>query len=373
MTSIRYRVPSVSIVSPAPSWASALTVNAWTQLANTNVFTDVQASNVGQYASIGPTGVFRAWGSAAYLPGFGSYGSMLHWNGGHNDYFGSEVYSFDLGSLTWARLTSPSSGPYPPNEADGIYSDGIPVVPHNYNYVGARTANDTFWSMSKERTNGGDVTTIGTPCIFNPSTLTWFNSTQAKPIAGGGVGTSTACYDATRDGVWLVDCTNGDFAFYTFSTDSWTPYLNSFSYGQSIIVHAPTKDCLLLFQNSAAQIRGFDCASPTTAPVTLTVSGTAPLATWQNTFSIKWSAVLGKFFFYRTGGGAAVFTLTPPTGDWRTGTWTWAQLSVTSAPVAPTGEGGGVYSKFQVAEWGSVVVGILNNRYQGPCQAIRFQ
>ena len=53
----------------------------------------------------GVSGVIDDWCGGAFASGFGTLGGLVVWGGGHNGYFGSELYVFDLESQLWVRHT----------------------------------------------------------------------------------------------------------------------------------------------------------------------------------------------------------------------------------------------------------------------------
>lgn len=363
---------SVTIGSPisAPSWASSLTVNAWTSLSNANLFTAVRLANVGQGDS---TRVFKAWGSAALATGLGTHGSMIHWNGGHTDYYGNEVYRFDLSTLTWSRLSDQSPPPYSStNWVNGLRDDGNPAVPHTYHYVGYRPTGNEFWTSRRETTNAGGGGTMQVS-RFDLDTNTWTSHIGSNPAAPA-YNTGTSCYDSSRDCIWQLKFSSGfDWAKWDFATASWTAYTTpTGNYSQGVACYVPTKDCVVFLLNDNSLEFGVDPASPNSNPVALTTSGTPP-TTGQlaNTGKLCWSSNLGTLVWYPNKSNV-LFTLTPPSGDWRTDAWTWAQLSLTGTTTQDS-QVVGTYGQFQIAEWGGVTVGILNTLHNGNCQAIRLQ
>ena len=49
--------------------------------------------------------VIDDWSGGTYDP---NHDKFLVWGGGHNDYYGNELYAFDLKTLSWELLTQPS-------------------------------------------------------------------------------------------------------------------------------------------------------------------------------------------------------------------------------------------------------------------------
>jgi hypothetical protein len=90
---------------------------------------------------VGFSAITEAWNGAVFASRFGANGSMILFGGGHDDYFGSDVHAFDLGTRQWSRI----SDGYVSGEADeygagavypaAVYPDGSPLPPHTYGYV----------------------------------------------------------------------------------------------------------------------------------------------------------------------------------------------------------------------------------------------
>lgn len=333
-----------------PLWAAELAIDEWTELPSTNVISDVYPPDVGQYGNTGPDGVFNAYNGAALVPTLGAFGSMLFFGGGHQDYYGNEVYRLDLETLTYSRLTDPTdlesyAGPH----TNGIYSDGNPSPAHTYYFTCVRGSE--FLIGRRQVTN--QPTTVNMISAFNTLNNTWTNSTQSPgidPAQGDGM-----CYDPTRDLVWMVECDFLGWASWDPNEDEWTTYTEPSGAldPSSGPVYVPGKDCVLLFTGTSA-LRGLDPANPTSNAVSIITSGTAP--TFSAGDMACWSSNLGAVVYYQDGGDS-IYTLTPPAGDWKTGTWVWAQRSLTGT--SGTHTGAGTYGKFQVIEWGEVTIAIV--------------
>ena len=90
---------------------------------------------------VGFPAITEAWNGAVFASRFGASGSMIVFGGGHNDYFGSDVHAFDLGTRRWSRISDGyvsgegdeygGGAVYP----DAVYPDGSPLPPHTYGYV----------------------------------------------------------------------------------------------------------------------------------------------------------------------------------------------------------------------------------------------
>src|SRR5690242_15119827 len=60
---------------------------------------------------------------------------LVLWGGGHNGYFGNEIYALDLQALALRRLTEPSTGSSLSNlqTCPEAFTDGTPNARHDYN------------------------------------------------------------------------------------------------------------------------------------------------------------------------------------------------------------------------------------------------
>lgn len=349
----------------APAWAPTMSLDVWTPLDVVNTFADVQAANVGQYATSGPDSVLTAWNGAALIPEFGDSGSVLHWGGGHADYHGNEVYSFDLATLTWSRLTEPSTSGAEPF-TNGIRGDGTPNVPHTYHFLAAR--NGTLVTALRE-VDSDPLVWTNQVSIFDPVTETWTNHTGTPTGISAG-GNEGCVYDSSRDGLWLIENDPLSWAFWDFSASEWTSYDDNFhAYAPRGQVYVPGHDCVVLF--TSAGPRGLDPANPEdvgTNDVALTTSGTAPSSATGD--CQRWSANLGAIVYYRSQSND-IYLLTPPEGDWTTGTWVWSQRTLTGTSGTHDGSNG-TWGKFNVAEWGAITVALVCGDVDGAYRAVRL-
>lgn len=344
-----------SVTQPSnPAWMNSLTANAWTALSVVNNHDDVQASNTGQYGSTGPDSVLDAWCGSVYIPGYSTAGGIFHVGGGHKNYFGNEVYVFNLATLTWSRLTNPSVeaswvGPF----TDGILNDGKPnAAIHTYYYICHRNGE----YVSAKRQINDDAIAQYSITRFNPSTLAWTSSTTEPPTLQP-TNDEGICYDSTRDIIWMVNTNPLEWASYSFVTDAWTAYTAPTGAAQPHCgpVFCPSLtggDAVIHFVNGA--VWGLDPASPSTEKSILTVTGTGPTRGVGD--MARWSPNLGCIVYYPTESNT-IYRLTPPGSNWRTGTWTWSQFSLTGTTGTWTGQG--TYGKFQLIERGALTIAML--------------
>lgn len=144
--------------------------------------------------------VMAAWSSAAYDT---LRERLVVWGGGHSDYGGNEIYAFDINTLSWSRLTNPST-----NIADNVdpYPDGRPNPRHTYGTPVYIPTLDRYW------VSGGSLWRIG-DCKGDIWT---YNFNAAPPESGWEHQVSTfqgsafgdcggfAAYDPGKDRVILL-------------------------------------------------------------------------------------------------------------------------------------------------------------------------
>jgi hypothetical protein len=122
----------------------------------------------------GPAGIMSAWGGATFDT---NSEALLVWGGGHQDYYGNEVYAFSLKTLQWRRLNEPSSIAGWSRHT-GILPDGAPSARHTY---GALTFLPRTNQMFSTASSGSMPDGGSTPesWLFNLSTNRWTRAADA--------------------------------------------------------------------------------------------------------------------------------------------------------------------------------------------------
>ena len=110
----------------------------------------------------GSPAILNAWCSTCYAKDYGTYGSILAFGGGHQDYLGNEVYRYDIYNRLWSRITDGTPVPIRIQDFDSVAGNeygefwtstaktavivGKPAPPHTYGnlkYVPAVDAGNT--------------------------------------------------------------------------------------------------------------------------------------------------------------------------------------------------------------------------------------
>ncbi|MEM6990949.1 MAG: hypothetical protein AAF721_10640, partial [Myxococcota bacterium] len=247
-------------------------------------------------AQEGLYGAINDWCGGVLASGFGALGGLVVYGGGHQGYYGSELYVFDIDSQLWERYTQPydnGAGSVAGEcNADGVYPDGSPCPPHTYDRVEYDPVTNAFvllFSTTDPVCGGCDSPNAHR---FDFDRDSWsLGGTHPEPPSGTG---AASAYDPNRNAVWLLPAYNGQFSRYDLATDTWSTHG---AYNISIDVVAaidPGRDLFVAVEGrETGTVIAFDLAQGTADGVTLDVAGA---------------------------GGTAVWTLIPPDGDWATET-----------------------------------------------------
>lgn len=140
---------------------------------------DLAATSGSPWNSWGYTGsqaVLSAWNSAAYDD---ADNRLFLMGGGHADYGGNEVYTFDFDTLEWTRLTDPAPLLVPdadPYDDTPVYlPDDSPPSPHTYDGLTWNPVSGTLWLTTHRAFNYGNTHNPSTKAVwsFDPASLTW--------------------------------------------------------------------------------------------------------------------------------------------------------------------------------------------------------
>ena len=174
MATIRYRVPSVSIVgTTAPAWFSALAERTWTDIAGGSTYSGADWQKGNRLIDVAPSpnppgdtgmvGIITAYCGATSMQSTGEYLKVAE--GGHADYYGNEIYALKLTDATpgWKRIWGPtpnaqmSTSSISQNQAFVRNLDNTPRSCHGwYNRV---TTADRMWTFLTNAGPTGSATT----------------------------------------------------------------------------------------------------------------------------------------------------------------------------------------------------------------------
>jgi hypothetical protein len=144
---------------------------------------------------------------------------LLVWGGGHADYAGNEVYAFDLGSLTWTRLSQP---PAPADrEKSDQYADGSPRSRHTYDYIEFVPSVDRLLSFGGAALYPRGSASTRRISEFDPTTRSWITGRRADVPAGGNMIGAHARLDPASGDVFFLACQRAALARYSPGEDRW--------------------------------------------------------------------------------------------------------------------------------------------------------
>jgi PKD repeat protein len=196
----------------------------WQDLANTHLKDVAPPDNFGgmNYAfSYYARAVIAAWSGAVADT---KRNRLIVWGGGHNDYYGNEIYALNLGSTpqTLTRLNDPSpifdnSTP----KAPAALADNKPNSRHTYNCLAYIEHADRMFVFNGALAGGSSGFALDT-WTLDMNTLQWqrMDPTAGNPPTGYGPGWSIAAYDPNSKTVFVnwADC----LWQYTYETNSYT-------------------------------------------------------------------------------------------------------------------------------------------------------
>ncbi len=188
--------------------------DTWFEAPDTQMQAVCVDDSVGVGGVIGCRGVVDAWSSGAFDSG---RGRMLVWGGGHDDYWGNELYAFNLADGAWERITEPSTIPEGMTDTDFFnrdpLPDGRPNSRHTYDGIEYLADLDLLWGHGGSRARDGNSTPIN--WFFDPTTSTW--STRAE---GPGGFSNASAYDEARRRIFVKR--SESLHVYDVDADVWT-------------------------------------------------------------------------------------------------------------------------------------------------------
>lgn len=190
----------------------SMPADTWLEVPDSKMIDVCAPPSFGVHAMMGCAGIIEAWGS-------GTYGSrqrkMFVWGGGHNDYWGNEVYAFDLKTGDWERLTDPSPGKMVAEAGTDPLPDGKPDSRHTYDGLQYIEHADRMFAQGGSISPGGGGTSV--TWLFDPTTGEWKNKGRADRPGGYGI---ASAYHAKTQSVFMRS--TKELWRYDFETDKWT-------------------------------------------------------------------------------------------------------------------------------------------------------
>jgi hypothetical protein len=223
----------------------------WTDVPNATL-QSVCPPNTADYAfSNRCSGIVRAWSGGVADT---KRNRLVVWGGGHNDYFGNELYAFDLATLKLSRLNDPS---VPTPLCQGMYADGRPAARHTYGgiaYVEHLDKMFVFGGYTACPSGGaqGDTWLLDFATLASGGGNPW---TRQDPTHGGkpdgSAGVSAAVYDPSTKLVFVVTTRDGLWS-YNADSNTYRKLNNSPMTTHASGVLDPARHTLLIFGDGRA-------------------------------------------------------------------------------------------------------------------------
>jgi hypothetical protein len=375
-----------------PEWAERIAPGTW-GIVSRNTLAEVDPARdarlkagherrVPWRGSTGQASVVDAWNGGAMARDQGSHGVLLLFGGGHSNYFGNEVYAFDLGRASWSRLTDPYVAPtasllqlYERAE----FPDGSPLPPHTYDYVEYHPATRSFVVLRGVQKLGvpSGPYSSGPPHMLGLETLRWRRGASHGLTVGSG---GLSCYDGKRQLLWSEAPGSRSAGLRSFdpsgqnadgSYGKW-----SADYGHHGVVVDSVGACdplhdLLVFTRfrRGNEVMAIALSEPGRPAMALRQAGTPPPL--EPAHGWEWSETRRALIYWRRGGG--VHELAAPPDDWR-GTWQWRALTAGANSIAPDEmkRDNGVYGRFRIVRYGDEEFCIVVNSVDGPVYAFHL-
>lgn len=368
----------------APSWAAGIPSGTWVTVGQ-NTLADVDPeedpnanpnypNGAPWRGSTGQSAVTQSWNGGAFASTFGDKGTLLLHGGGHKNYFGSEVYGFDMAAQRWSRLSNPYRGNISFPYSNGSFPDGSPSIAHTYDLLEYHPRTKSLVSLSAQSTD--DASRVSVAHMLDLSGRKWSHSTVNSAVTGSG---GYSAYDSKRDVFWLEggsgstalvkydpNVTNGDG-----TVGKWTNYPVKLHRTDSIAGYDPANDLMVVTTfRDGEQVYGIDLSNPDAGPVQLNESGTPPSK--RSAHGWEWSNTRAAFIYYRDGSG--VYEFKQNGADWKTATWAWKKLTSASNSVtpAPAPVDNGVYGRFRIARYSDAEIAVVVNNVGGPVYAFKI-
>ncbi len=151
--------------------------------------------------------------------------SLYMWGGGHNDYYGNEIYALELDTLSTTRLTTPAIPIANRRDSSKIWGelspfDGTqPNSRHTYDGIAYLPHVDKMWAFSGSlATSGGRADNL--TWIFDPAKKTWQKMHPKGDIPKGALSIVSA-YDPVTKKIFLHNRLEGLFS-YEYAPDGGT-------------------------------------------------------------------------------------------------------------------------------------------------------
>jgi hypothetical protein len=318
----------------------------WCQVANSalesvekkpNQYADFDGKSSASYDSFqrnrGVGAVTDGWSGAAFD---NNRDRLIVWGGGHNGYGGNEIYAFDLKSLSWIRVTDPTT--FPNRSPNYKNNDGTPISRHTYDGLTYISHTDELFAMGGAPDSAEGGCGVDGAWVFSFVSNTW---TELRP---GGDIPNTSCEDNA-----IYDPINKRVLYYKADIHALDREKNIFSLvsgegwgqGRSLAIDPVRK---LLVQvganNDGSATRVANLVDLSAGFARLKTSGATKIESYANpglTYDDTSDRVVGWY------GGTVVYSLDPASHAWTA----HSPANTNKATPFDVTTTGGVYGRFR--------------------------
>lgn len=307
--------------------------------------------NCSYSGTLGQAAVLAAWCGAAFAPDYGRLGAWITTGGGHGDYFGNEVYAFELDTRRWVRLNDPYPGG-PDSEVDYDeceYAPGIPLSSHTYQHtqylppsLGGGPKGSLLLVVSYACGKLARGTGRAHACDLASGRWSRFSVNKAQSSI---YRTSATCFDTRRRRIWRVPGGSADIESLDLAQREFSATASGRLGGQNFAVdhtcaYDPERDLILALDwrpRSDASLWVLDLARPQRWWYVPTQGPVPP--TQAEGMALEWCPPLRCFVGYEGSGATFVRKLTAPSGDVLAGPWRWSIETLDGDPPARRAKG----------------------------------
>jgi len=375
----------------SPEWVANTAPGTWTTISR-NTLADVDPANDPKLnpnhprgapwrGSTGQASVIDAWNGGAFAPDLGRFGSLLLHGGGHGNYFGNEVYAFDVESGRWSRLSDPyvaSTDKLVERYEQGAFPDGSPLPPHTYDYVeydpGTRRLL-VLRGLQQLRVPGNSVSS-GSPHAFDLASRRWLRAaSHGAPVISGGF----SAYDPVKRVHWTASPGKASAGLRWFDAaprnpdgtiGAWSARIADVPLAADSVAAIDPDRRLLVYTRfrKGSNVFALDLAVAKPRAIRIDHGGDAP--SLESAHGWEWSPSRKSFLYWRRGAG--VHELRPEAADPFRGPWTWSRLDAPGAEGPPDNRrDNGVYGRFRIFAVEGREFAIVVNGSEQPVYAFR--
>ncbi len=165
-------------------------------------------------------GIMDAWSGGAFDS---VQNRLIVWGGGHQSYYGNDMYGFDLDTESWSQIMPPS--PYSATlamESAGLYPDGRPVSRHTYNSTVFIESQNAFLAAGAyaKSPSGSSGDAKFWKLDFDNSNLEWTRGADGD--SNGSMVVGYAAYNRVTDTVYYHRSMGGRMYKYKPGSNSHT-------------------------------------------------------------------------------------------------------------------------------------------------------